>query len=152
MINNILACSPQPRKPTQKEAEDCSRQSSVLANPELLKMNAQLQAGKVAVKSFAKEVLQSCRGCHVTVFAANLHGKSGLWMYHIERGCSKHQCCAPYACDHVCRNPATAGDTSQLCLPCRLSWCEGGFRTEIWPTLAVEAHYNSPVQNLTQAF
>lgn len=75
-LRSTISCCPHPRKFVEKKVKDYSRQTNIQESLKFFKMNTKLQAGKDAVKSFAEELLQSCRGCQVTVFAAALHGKS----------------------------------------------------------------------------
>lgn len=94
-LRSTISCCPHPRKFVEKKVKDYSRQTNIQESLKFFKMNTKLQAGKDAVKSFAEELLQSCRGCQVTVFAAALHGKSSHWFCHIQSGCSKLQCLCP---------------------------------------------------------
>lgn len=155
MINTTtISCCPHTRKRIQKEVQDCSRQTSVQESLEI-KMNAKLQAGKDAVKSFPKELLQNCRGCQLTGFAVAPHDKPSPWFCHTGSSCSKQQCLcptplpyclAPLAHGWVFRNPAIAGDTFQLSallkseptLMTRTAYKEG-FKTAAWPPLEAEA-------------
>lgn len=47
--------------------------------------NNKLQAEKIIKNSFAKDLLQSCRGCWLAVFAVVLQDEQSLWFYPVDR-------------------------------------------------------------------